>query len=110
MEIEKVRTPAAAAGSDALGGEPPTPGGDGAGHAGLDDGAGDVGPVVAEVSLAADEGDLAHAEFGHLAHHVEALLGGQLVGPRPPRPGAAVVAGEVAAQRDLPDHVGGLQR
>jgi hypothetical protein len=70
--------------SDALGGDPAAPGGHRAVHAVGAHGAGDVRPVVAEVGLAADEGDLLRAELGHLPHEVEGLVGGELVGARRP--------------------------
>ncbi len=93
----------------ALGGEAASAGRDRAVHAVRSNGAHDVGPVVAKVSLAADERDLLHAEFGHLTHEVERLLGGELLGALPPRPRSAVTAGEIAAERDLPDGVDGAR-
>ncbi len=74
-------------------------------HARGADGADDLQPVVAQVRLAADDRHLEHAELGHLPHQIQALLRRQLVGPRAARARAAVPAGEVALQRDLPDGV-----
>jgi predicted N-acyltransferase len=91
-----------------LGGEGPAAGGDATLHPVAAHRACDLGPVVAKVGLAADQRHLLDPQLGHLPDQVEGLLRRQLVGPRPPRPGAAVPAGEVAAQRDLPDRVHGL--
>ncbi len=71
------------------------------------DGADQLQPVLAQVGLAADEGDLADAEFGHLAHEIESFVGAQLIGARVACTRAAVAAGEVAPERDLPDSVNG---
>ena len=65
----------------ALGGEAAPTGRDRALHAVRADGADDLRPVFAEIGLAADEGDLFHAEVGHLTNEVERLLGRELLGP-----------------------------
>src|SRR5258706_13986079 len=70
-------------------------------------GAHDLGPVVAEVRLAADDGHLFDSELGHLAHEVETLRGAELVRPSMTGTRAAVPAGQIAFQRDLPHRVDG---
>jgi hypothetical protein len=67
----------------------------------------DVEPVVAQVRLAADEGDLVNAEGGEPRDHVEGLRRGELIGAGAARAGAAMYAGEIAAQRELPNGVVG---
>src|SRR5690606_20125150 len=59
----------------------------------------------AQVRLAADQADLLDAEVGHLVDEIETLLGRQLVRTIAPGARAAVPAGEVARERDLPDRV-----
>ena len=49
--------------------------------------------------------DLQHAELRHLSNQIEALGGVELVGARAPSARAAVTAGEVALERQLPDRV-----
>jgi hypothetical protein len=73
------------------------------------DGADDLQPVAAHERLAADERDLAGAQRRQLAHHAQRLLRRQLVGARLARSRAAVMALEVARERDLPYHVHGHQ-
>ena len=57
-----------------------------------------VGEVVAEVGLAADQGELHDAELGHLADEIEGLAGSSSSGRRAAGARAAVAAGEVAAR------------
>ena len=67
----------------------------------------DVEPVLAQVGLAADERDLAARRARRAGDEVEASAVVELVGARAPGARAAVAAGEIAAERDLPDGVDG---
>src|SRR3954451_18090936 len=68
-------------------------------------GADDLRPIPPQVGLAADQADLPGAQAGELIDDLEALFGAQLVGARPAGPGPAVLALEIAGERDLPDDV-----
>ena len=63
-----------------------------------------------QVGLAADEHDLARAGRGELRDDLQRLVGGELVGARVAGARAAVGARLIARERQLPDHVGGVQR
>ncbi len=90
---------------DDLGRQPAPAGRRRAHHPARPDRPDDVEPVVAQVRLAADEGNLLDAQIGHLVHEIERLGGCELVGSSTPGARAAVAAGEVARERDLPDRV-----
>ena len=90
-----------------LGGHSPAPGGHGELHAARSYLLPDAHPVVSQVGLSADDGDLLAADLLKLANQVEGLFGAELVGPGAPRARAAVAAGQVAAEGDLPDGVDG---
>src|SRR5690606_2997116 len=70
----------------------------------------DVEEALVQVGLAADEHHLARAESGQLVGDGQRLLHGELVLARRARPRAAVRAGVIAAQRQLPDDVSRLKR
>ena len=92
-------------GADALLGERARAGLDPAMDAGVGDRLGDGQPVLAQVSFAADQGDLARAEFGELAHDVEAFLGRELALALASGARAAVNATQIAGERELPHHL-----
>ena len=70
----------------------------------------DVEEARVQVGLAADEHDLAGAGRGELLDDLQRSVGGQLVGARVAGARAAVGARLIARERQLPDHVGGVQR
>jgi hypothetical protein len=94
---------------DALAREPAAARGGRHDHPAATDGADDVEPIVAEIGLAADERDLLDAEVRHLVDEVETLGGGELLGALVAGARAAVPAGEIALQRDLPHGVDGTR-
>ena len=70
----------------------------------------DLGPVVAQIGFASDQGHLSHAQLSQLPYEIEALLGGELVGASVSCTRTAVPAGEVALEGDLPNRVNGPPR
>jgi hypothetical protein len=87
-------------------GDPAGSGGHGGVHAGALERGDDLEETVVQVGLAADEHDLTRPHRRELGHGLERLGGGELVGALRAGARAAVGAGVIAAERELPDHVG----
>jgi len=62
-----------------------------------------------QVRLAADQHHLAGAGRRELRHHLQGFIGGELARARVAGARAAVGARLIAGERQLPDHVGGVQ-
>ena len=75
-----------------------------AAHPGGADRGNDLQPILPQIGLAADQAHIACAELCDLIDEVECLRGGELVAPAAAGAGAAMAAGKVAGERDLPDH------
>src|SRR6185295_7599711 len=75
-----------------------------ASHPGGADCGDDLKPVLAQISLAADQPDVARAEFGNLLDQIESFGGVELVAAAAARARAAMLTRKVASERDLPDH------
>ena len=69
----------------------------------------DVQPILPQVRFTADERRFAHAELGHLPHQIQTLRGAQLTTAFVPRARAAMPAGQIALEGDLPDCVNGAR-
>lgn len=78
-------------------------------HARLPERRDDLEEAGVEVGLAADENDLLRPHRGELLDHAQRFLGRELARPRLACPRAAVRAGLVALQRELPDDVGRMK-
>src|ERR1700682_1052438 len=69
------------------------------------DGPDDLGPILAQVRLAADERHLACAEPRQRLHYIQTLSRGQLAGAPPSGSRSAMQTLQVARQCDLPHDV-----
>src|SRR5690606_35560646 len=92
---------------DELACQPPAAGGDAGLDAELAELSNDDGEVRAQVRFTSDQRHLLHVELGELPHEIETLARAELVRSRSPRARAAVAAGKITGEGDLPHAIDG---